>query len=425
MIKFIQYNPVFRDQRPSTQRAFIVLFLGWLLLTYQMIAFAADIVPDVVQMPGSQPAEVGNLETSQRCDNCHQDDSKTPPVTISHDWRGSMMSHAGRDPLYWATVAIAEQDFDGAGDLCIRCHTMAAWMLGQSTPTDGSAISAANAADGVGCDICHKMTNPDASEHIGVQNAPFIANDEATPAKGYYGSGQLVLSDSAEKLGPYSDATPKHKWMPSVFHRSVDFCGSCHDVSNPVVGDQAPNNGAQVPLPAADAGIKYAGDTLDKQAAFNYFPHQYGVVERTFSEYKAGQLSKTPVSEYDNDPAFPSDLKQGAIKKARDAALLAQTGGDYEDGTTRFFSCQSCHMTPVIGLGANKAGVLLRKDLPRHDLTGGNYWMPDLIQYMDTANTLLLGSGLTAFENSGLAAGKVRAQANLNDAVALEVMGIP
>ena len=28
-----------------------------------------------------------------------------------------MMSHAGRDPIYWATVAIAEQDFDGAGDL--------------------------------------------------------------------------------------------------------------------------------------------------------------------------------------------------------------------------------------------------------------------------------------------------------------------
>ena len=57
----------------------------------------------------------------------------------------------------------AEQDFDGSGDLCIRCHTMAGWQAGRSTPTDASALTDADAADGVGCDVCHKLTNPDDS----------------------------------------------------------------------------------------------------------------------------------------------------------------------------------------------------------------------------------------------------------------------
>jgi len=40
---------------------------------------------------------------------------------------------------------VAEQDFDGAGDLCIRCHSTAGWMAGSSTPTDGSGLMAGDA----------------------------------------------------------------------------------------------------------------------------------------------------------------------------------------------------------------------------------------------------------------------------------------
>jgi hypothetical protein len=83
-------------------------------------ALAADTVPTDIQQPGTQPGEIGNLESPNKCDNCHggYNDSVEP----AHNWRGSMMSHAGRDPIFWATVAIAEQDFDGSGDLCIRCQ---------------------------------------------------------------------------------------------------------------------------------------------------------------------------------------------------------------------------------------------------------------------------------------------------------------
>ena len=85
------------------------------------VLYAALIVPNEIQQPGTQPREVGNLETPDKCDNCHG--GYDPAVEPAHNWRGSMMANAGRDPIFWATLAVAEQDFDGAGDLCIRCHS--------------------------------------------------------------------------------------------------------------------------------------------------------------------------------------------------------------------------------------------------------------------------------------------------------------
>lgn len=67
-------------------------------------------------------------------------------VEMAFNWSGSMMANAGRDPIFWATLAVAEQDFDGSGNLCIRCHSTGGWYGGRSTPTDGSA--GGNYADG-------------------------------------------------------------------------------------------------------------------------------------------------------------------------------------------------------------------------------------------------------------------------------------
>jgi hypothetical protein len=395
--------------------------LTWLLFFgASLAAHAATAVPIEVQMPGTQPSDnVASINLNTDCDQCHL--NTDPAVTIVSDWRGSMMSHAGRDPIFWATLAVAEQDFDGAGDLCLRCHTMAGWLAGESTPTDGSAISTANAAEGVGCELCHKMTNPDNSEIQGLQVAPYIANDGGTPAKGYYGSAELSILDEARKrLGPYSDADAKHPWQQSLFHRSVDFCGSCHDVSNPVVGDLAPNNGAQAPLPPGDLGTKFGGTTVAQKAAFNYFPYQYGVVERTYSEYKAGLLSQTLVSAYSG---LPADLQAGAIANAYNAALGAGTGGNYADNAPRYFSCQTCHMHATTQKGCKVNTVQVRADQPMHDLTGGNYWMPDAIQWMDAQNTLLAGGDLSALENTGIVAGKQRAMDNLESAASLSING--
>lgn len=380
-----------------------------------VVASAALIVPPDVQQPGTQPREVSTLESPNKCDNCHGGYNTT--VEPAYNWRGSMMAQATRDPIFWATVAVAEQDFDGVGDLCLRCHTPDGWLSGRSTPTDGSGLLSSD-TEGVSCDLCHKMTNPDNSEHLGVQLMPFVANDKGSPSNGYYGGGMYSVWDGNSKLGPYSDSNARHQFLQSRFHRSVDFCGTCHDVSNPVVGDLAHNNGAQLPLmPGTFSGVP--GAPVTTKAAFNNFPFQYGIVERTYSEYKAGLLSRTLVSNY---ATLPLELRNGAIKVAYERAIVAGTGGDYQDGTERYFSCQTCHMRPVTGQGCNK-NPPVRKDLPLHDMTGGNYWMPDAIRYLDAQGKLRLGGGLTATQIAALNSGKIRALKQLSEAASLMVSG--
>jgi hypothetical protein len=376
---------------------------------------AADTAPTDIQMPGTQPGEVGNLESPNKCDNCHG--GYNTAVEPAFTWRGSMMANAGRDPIFWATLAIAEQDFDGVGDLCIRCHSTAGWLAGRSTPTDGSGLAAGD-ADGVECDFCHKLTNPDNSEHLGTQFDVFIANDghNTEPgSEGYYGSGMASLWSGTEKLGPYDDAGARHQFSKSSFHRSVDFCGTCHDVSNPVVGDLAPNHGIQATADAiAFSGI-LGGPVADK-AAFNNMPYEYGIVERTFSEYKSGDWPQTLVSSY---PSLPAELQAGAPKAGYDSAIVAGTGGNYADGEPRYYSCQTCHMRPVNGQGCNKKGVAARTDLALHDMTGGNYWMPDAIRYLDQLGKLRLGGGMTADQLGAMDDGKLRAIKQLNEAAVL------
>jgi hypothetical protein len=374
-------------------------------------SWGATVVPTEIQQPGTQPGEVGNLETPDKCDNCHGGYNQA--VEPAFNWRGSMMANAGRDPLFWATMAIAEQDFDGSGDLCIRCHSTGGWYGGRSTPTDGSALSTGD-SDGVDCDTCHKMTNPNRGELPGVMKPPFVANDKLNPADGYYGSGMLSLSGGNAKLGPYSDAVARHQAAQSKFHREISFCGSCHDVSNPAVGDLAHNNGTQSGGGAVVAsGVP--GAPVDGKAAFNNLPFQYGVVERTFSEFMAGAFSRTLVADY---PSLPADLKAGAPRAAFESAK-----GNYADGTPRYFSCQTCHLRATTGVGCNKAGEPVRTDQPLHDMTGGNYWVPDAILYQNSQGTLRLGGGLTALQIEAITAGKDRARQQLNLAAALNVSG--
>jgi hypothetical protein len=148
------------------------------------------VVPTDVQQPGTQPGEVPALQPASDCFSCHANYDQA--VEPGRNWEGSMMAHASRDPLFWAATAVAEQDFPGSADLCLRCHVPRGWADGRSTPTDGSALLDAD-ADGVSCDVCHRLTNPDESEWYGTQYAPFVANDGGSPATGWYGGGMYAL----------------------------------------------------------------------------------------------------------------------------------------------------------------------------------------------------------------------------------------
>ena len=123
-----------------------------------------------------------------------------------------------------------------------------------------------------------------------------------------------------------------------------------------------------------------------------------------------GRLAHThwnsqPLGNYDQD------LNVGVVSPEQLEALLelqhhelayadlgdvdARLDADYEDGTPRYYTCQTCHMYARTGKGCDKNNAPTRTDLPQHDHMGGGYWMPDVIQYQDTKGTLRFGGGLT------------------------------
>lgn len=297
-------------------------------------------------MPGSQPNQSGNLESVDKCDNCHG--GYDLDVEPAFKWRGSMMSQAMRDPEYRATMSIANQDAPESGDLCLRCHTPRGWLGGRSTPTDGSALSSSD-YEGIDCDFCHRLVRP---TELGVNPYP----DDSVYTAGTYTADQDYIdglpeptfhtadgmyevdSDNA-KRGPFLDAVPKHQFFYSPFHSEAYICATCHDVSNPVFtrnpqGKYEPND-FDTPAPDDDP--------------YTLFP-----VERTFSEWRMSAYNSA----------------QGIY--------APQFGGNKDTVRT----CQDCHMRDVTGVGANKSGVPTRDDLPLHDMTGGNTLMPILVNQL-------------------------------------------
>ncbi|MFQ5878164.1 MAG: hypothetical protein ACE5JH_10835 [Acidobacteriota bacterium] len=443
---------------------------------------ASAIVPEVVDQPGSQPLEA--MPSSTRCENCHGG-SYDPAVEPGFNWRGSMMSHATRDPLFWATLDVAEQDFipnlpvwnnlnpgvdpgsdppGGVGDLCIRCHTPEGWIGGRSTPTDGSGLSTSTDFNGVSCDTCHRLMDPETAEArrtMSPGHEAYWINDQGR-LEGFYGSAQYVLDPGGDKRGPYDDATSKsHGPIPSPFHRSGDLCGTCHDVSNPAVGHLAPNHGrldgrplpvnfcliskaacaddaacldcdAGQPACEADCGGVWDAvsitcdrrDTCRTTVAEAYPPYMYGVVERTYSEWKSSAWEDLDTATFLDDPAIPPDLKvAGGAPEAASRNAPYNSATDPQFNPPRRFTCQSCHMHSVTGQGCNK-NPEVRTDLPLHDQTGGSTWMPLAMQDMSDAGTLV-GGALPADQIPSLQAGIERARAQLRRAVKVDALATP
>ncbi|HXV13760.1 MAG TPA: FlgD immunoglobulin-like domain containing protein [Candidatus Krumholzibacteria bacterium] len=286
-----------------------------------------------MDLPGTQPFALA-LADPQDCAGCHADyDLNAEPW---HQWKGSMMAHAQRDPLFLACLAVAEQDAPSVGDLCLRCHTPGGWVEGRSVDTGGGLVNAKD-RQSIHCDFCHHLVDPVYVAGVSpVQDVAVLDSLDAVPPG--YANGQFVLDPNAIRRGPFADAQASHAFLESPFHRSSNLCGTCHDVSNPV-------------FEYAGAPGKYAPGAFDTPHpdgnVRNMFP-----VERTFSEWTQSQ--------YANGGVF-----------------APQFAGNKPDGIVS--TCQDCHMQDVSGKGCNEPGAPTRANLPKHDLTGGNTFLPDIL----------------------------------------------
>lgn len=250
-------------------------------------------------LPGTQPGVVQTFESHTLCQNCHQTQTTGNPVSITADWHGSPMAQSARDPIFFAAMAVANKYVNGSGEYCIRCHSPTGWLEGRSNPPTGEGLTG-NDFNGVQCDFCHRMKDP-------------VPDTTVNPRVPGYGNGMFVLQTTRNpKRGPRSDAlTMGHTNQVDTFYRTGEFCGVCHNVSNPL----------------------YATNSTTQA------PHEYGPIERTYSEWKL--------------------------------SWYAQQG--------RAGTCQSCHMQSEQGYAANVSSSPLRADVAKHDMSGGNTFLADIL----------------------------------------------
>lgn len=301
-------------------------------------------------LPGTQPNTISDTIPSPAvCGACH-----TEP--IYNRWRGSMMGQAGRDPLMWSALSVANNDAPNVGDYCLRCHTPKGWLEGRSHPADGAALLPEDVQAGVACEICHRMVDPvpATSDEAVTIDAQVRASLTSTLPSNHVGSAMLILDPVDNRRGPFS-LTPPHSAYRTDFLGQAQqtaagnnyltvsrMCGTCHNVDNPTLSwdqnrQQYWPNEINQPAPSVENG--------------DLFP-----IERTFEEWK--------LSEY-----------------AAQGVQAPQFAGEKPDGMVG--ACQDCHMKRITGTAA--AGGVQRDCqgtgcLPEHIFVGGNAWVPQILQ---------------------------------------------
>ncbi|MFN2425510.1 MAG: hypothetical protein ABR587_03580 [Candidatus Binatia bacterium] len=342
---------LFQSSTPRGVRADIAGLLSALRLALGLTlclaapAVAGTPVPSTredFKFPGTQPSTITDpLATPSNCTGCHSDygsPEKEPWAT----WQGSMVAQAGRDPLTYAAMAIANQDAPHSGEMCIRCHMPKGWLEGRSIPEDASATTAAD-REGVQCTACHRLVDPQLAPGTPPGDAAIVA--ALTDPVVVVGAGQMVVDPDDTVRGPFDliadlgfdPHAPTRNALQASFQQSSRMCGTCHEVRNPVFQR---NMAGDYEISAFDA----PGDPALA------FPEQQTYTEWELSDYSgmAGVYA----------PQFAGD-------------------GDGVDGDYTVGSCQSCHMPRVTGKAAFTG--ITRTNMPVHDLVGANTFVPLII----------------------------------------------
>jgi hypothetical protein len=189
---------------------------------------------------GAEPLEPGTLfQASDNCMACHNN-LTTPTgedVSIGFSWRASMMANSARDPYWHAAVRReildhpeAQAEIEGE---CSRCHMPMAAVEAEAgggsgrvfayLPVGGSQEpSAALAADGVGCTVCHQIED----DNFGARDSftgHFVVDPAPQPNRSIYGphaidDGRATIMKSASTFRPAEGSHIQHS----------ELCATCH-----------------------------------------------------------------------------------------------------------------------------------------------------------------------------------------------------
>lgn len=193
--------------------------------SFAWLATLVTLAPGSARAAPTEPNTLTHaVAESSSCALCHTFDNADaaaadPRYAPFYGWQGSLMANAARDPIFWAGVALADQDHPGETVDCVRCHSPRAFLEGRGDATRIDQLTPPD-LEGVGCEVCHRMDDQGA-----LGNAQFSIDDVPGP-------GGLV-----PRRGPwdYSDGNPlpPHDWVFDEFTGSSQLCGTCHEVTTP------------------------------------------------------------------------------------------------------------------------------------------------------------------------------------------------
>lgn len=244
----------------------------------------------LIYLPGTQPGQATKAESSNNCKPCHAQQVA--------EWSGSMMAHAPRDPLFNALLAITTKNTVGlgldVGEYCLRCHSPSGWLAGRSHPGTVKELIGTD-LDGINCDFCHRSVDPLHPGDVAIVNG-------SVPG---YGNGMYATQTQNLPIrGARGTNHPFSSTIRDPFYRTSEFCGVCHEVSNPYLSDNP---------------IKTS-------------PHLQVPLERTFSEWKLswyatrGEAGTCQTCHMKREPGFASSLPGSRFRL--DVASHDFTGGN-------------------------------------------------------------------------------------------------
>lgn len=228
-------------------------------------AIDAPVTSMAAVSPEPAPVVAGGaplFHTSDRCLACHKGvtTSAGVDVSIGYDWRATMMANSARDPYWQAAVRRETIDHPQASatiqNTCSRCHMPMANVTARlaggmgevfaNLPVGGSAApTAALAADGVSCAVCHQIRPEGLGEESSFEGGFVIAEDAPAEGRTIYGpfepdEGGATIMHSATDFQP----------TEGTHVQSSGLCGSCHTLLTHAVkadGSQGPEFPEQVP----------------------------------------------------------------------------------------------------------------------------------------------------------------------------------
>ncbi len=318
-------------------------------------------------LSGTQVGDVSPdyIWTSENCDGCHghYDEDHEP----YGNWQGSLMGVAGRDPLFYAQLATANQDVGNVGYFCLRCHVPMSMLTGHANQALGDTLDEID-RDGVTCHFCHSLVDPIYKPGISPpEDVPVLATLAEVPA--YYGNAMFVLDPNGLRRGPHTDAYPPHDVIFAPFQKTGEMCGTCHDVGNVAVTQQP------------DGTFRY--NAIDQRVPDENLHTQFPL-ERTYTEWKLSAFANGGVD----------------------------MGGRFNGtGPTVINTCQDCHMPKATARGCVFGPE--RDDLAVHDFSGAAAQVLDMVALHYQNDPYI--------DPAALARGRARAISMLERAASLEL----